>query len=497
MMRVTFPSTRSFSGFNAPGRVECDVLGLEVVEGAIPGDLDGTFFRVGPDPQWPPLHGDDIPLNGDGMACAFRFKDGRVDFKSRYIETQKFMAERAAGRALFGVYRNPYTDDASVQGLSRGTANTNLVWHAGKLLALKEDSRPVVLDPHTLATLDDSYDFGGQLNSPTFTAHPKIDPVTGDMFGFGYEAKGEATPDIAFYVIGADGKVSSESWFAAPYPSMVHDFGVTREHVVFAISPLVADLELLKKGGPHFTWDSSKDVYVGVFPRPDIGNNGVRDIRWFRAPTCFSSHVMNAYTDRGPGGEILVHFDTPAGDMVVFPFFPSKNGERFDQTRAVPYMERWTFDLSNPGDAFQRRKLAPFEAEFPRVDDRYLMGKHRHAWASSIHDGATKGITGGSVSGKNFNALAHFDLATGVTTQYYAGDGCGIQEPTFIPRPGSSEEGDGYVVALVNHLAEARNDLILLDARDFKKGPVARVRLPLRLRNGLHGNWVAAADLEG
>ncbi len=484
-MSLTFPQTRSFTGFNAPGRFECDLHDLEVVQGEVPVELEGSFFRVGPDPQFPPKNGDDIPLNGDGMACAFRFSKGRVSLSTRYIRTPKFVAEREAGQALFGVYRNPYTDDPSVAGLSRGTANTNLVWHAGRLLALKEDSQPIEIDPHTLETLG-TWDFHGALKSPTCTAHPKIDPVTGEMIFYGYEAKGEATPDIAYYVADRHGRITQEHWFQAPYASMVHDFGVTQEHVVFAISPLVANLDLMRQGGPHFGWDGQRDVHVGIFPRA----TGPRDIRWFRAPTCFSSHVLNAFTDGSK-----VHFDTPAGEMVVFPFFPLLSGGPFDQAKATPYIERWSFDLAQPGEGFERRRLSDIPGEFPRVDDRFAGGNVRHAWMVARDTTRERPATNASISGKTFDALAHLDLAQQRTHLYYVGDNASTQEPIFAPRPGSSTEGDGYVMALVNRLGEMRNDLVILDAQAFDKGPVATLRLPLRLRNGLHGNWVARADL--
>ena len=90
------------------------------------------------------------------------------------------------------MYRNPTTDDPSVKGLSRGTANTQIFYHHQRLLAMKEDSPPVALNPLTLETVDDYYTFGGGLQGQTFTAHPKIDPHTGELVAFGYEAKGLA-----------------------------------------------------------------------------------------------------------------------------------------------------------------------------------------------------------------------------------------------------------------------------------------------------------------
>ena len=136
-MSVYFESARP--GYFAPTRFEADLYDCEV-EGKIPDDLNGTFYRIQPDRKYPQRYVNDIPFNGDGMATYFRFSHGHVDFKSRYVQTDRYVAEAKARKALFGLYRNRYSDDPSVKDLSGGTANTNLFYHAGKLLALKEDT---------------------------------------------------------------------------------------------------------------------------------------------------------------------------------------------------------------------------------------------------------------------------------------------------------------------------------------------------------------------
>src|SRR5690606_9032689 len=175
----TFGSGGSAGG--SVNRAEIDLHDCEV-EGDLPRDLDGVFYRVGPDPQYPkdPKYARDIVFDGEGHVSMFRIKDGHVDYKTRYARTQRWKAQHEARRSLFGMYRNPLTDDPSVAGLSRGTANTQLFLHHGKLLVFKEDSPPVYMDPLTLETLDDYYTFGGKLQSQTHTAHPKIDPLTGE-----------------------------------------------------------------------------------------------------------------------------------------------------------------------------------------------------------------------------------------------------------------------------------------------------------------------------
>ena len=476
-----FPDLPIYSGFDRPGRIEADVFELEV-EGSLPVDLEGTFYRVAPEPQFPPLLGDDIVINGDGMIGLFRFAGGHVDFRSRYVRTEKFTLERSARRALFGAYRNPYTDDVSVRGLSRGTANTNVMWHGGRLLAFKEDSPPVEVDPTTLATRG-TCDFNGALTSRTFTAHPKVDPVTGELIGFGYAAKGETSRDIAFYVIDAHGRVVREEWLEAPYAGEIHDFAVTREHVLIAVLPTTTSLERLKAGGPHWLWDPTRNSKVGIFPRAA----GAREIRWFEGPPRWLFHFFNAYTE---GTRVIA--DACVSEAQTFPFmYPDTLGQPFDPSKAVPRITRWEFDLAQRGgDTFDERTLWPNYCEFPRIDDRFAMARHRRGFVIA-HDPAHD-FSGGGIFGPAFNTIACFDFESGRATSFALDSKSTAQEPVFVPRYGGAPEGDGYLLVLVNRFETMLNDLLVFDTRVIASGPIATVKLPLRLRNGEHGNWVPA-----
>ena len=333
-MSVRFPDEPGFQGRFAPVRLEGEIRGVEVTQGEIPASLRGTYYRVGADPAWPPFVERDFYFNADGMVAMFRFENGYCDFKSRYVRTPRFVAEREARRSLFGAYRNPFTDDPSVAGLSRGLANTNVYWHGGRLLASKEDSAPVQIDPDTLDTVGE-FSWDGDLSSQTATAHPKVDPRTGELVFFGYMAKGEATRDIAYYEADATGRIVHEAWFEAPYSSMVHDWAVTENFVVFPVIPLTASLERLKAGGPLYVWDGSEDVYLGVVPRKGTA------VRWYRGTNRFASHIMNAYDD---GRHI--HIDTPVGEKSAFPWFPDITGAPFDPEKASAQLTRWTIDTS-------------------------------------------------------------------------------------------------------------------------------------------------------
>ena len=193
-------NTPQFGATYAPFGAEVDVRDCEV-EGKIPANLSGGFYAVGPDPMYPLAPGN-IPFDGDGHVRLFRIRNGRVDYRSRYVRTERYVAQDAARRNLMPMYRNPALDDPSVRGLSRSTANTHVIPHRHLLLALKEDSPPSALDLNTLETLDPVYTFDGQLpRDQPFTAHPKVCSVTGNIVAFGYEARGFGSDAIAVFEI--------------------------------------------------------------------------------------------------------------------------------------------------------------------------------------------------------------------------------------------------------------------------------------------------------
>jgi len=354
-MTTQFPDTMDFNGFNAPSRIECDIYDL-VVEGRIPEEINGIWYRLTPDSQYPPMLGHDTYLSGDGMISMLRFENGHVDFKSRYVMTDRLKNDRAARRSHYGLYRNPNTDDPSVRNGKRGAANTTPIYHGGKLLALKEDSRAMELHPFTLETIGE-WDFEGRLRSETMTAHPRYDPDTGELYFFGYEAGGLATRDVAYCVADKEGKLVREEWFEVPYVSLMHDFVVTREHVIFPVFPTVADPERIKAGGPHWGWDPSKETWVGIMPR----DGGTGSMRWFRGPPVSAFHFMNGYTD----GD-LVHMDFGYAKVNQFPFIREATGVEFKpEDMQYPYV-RWTFDLSKPGDTYEETMLG-IGGDFPRV----------------------------------------------------------------------------------------------------------------------------------
>ncbi len=484
---ANFPDTMSFTGFNMPSRIEADIADL-VHKGSIPEELNGAFFRVQPDPQFPPRLGDDIAFNGDGMITRFHFHDGQCDFRQRWAKTDKWKLEHEAGEGLFGAYRNPIGDDDRVKGEVRGTANTNAFLFGGKLWALKEDSPALLMDPATMET--DGYTrFEGKMKGQTFTAHPKIDPISGNMIAFGYAASGLCSDDCTYYEVTPEGELIRELWFKPPYYCMMHDFAITPDYAIFHIVPSIGSWERLEKGMPHFGFDTTMPVYLGVLPRREGAS--ADDIRWFKRDNCFASHVMNAFQEGSK-----VHFDTAEAKNNMFPFFPDIHGAPFNGMEAMSYLTRWTVDMASNTDEFAAiTKLTETAGEFPRIDDRRTGQPYRYGWMLEMDMRRPVELRGGSAGGLLMNCLFLKDHLTGAEQHYWCGPVSSLQEPCFIPRSKEADEGEGWVVMVCNRLDDHVSDLLLFDALDIEKGPIATINIPIRLRFGLHGNWGFAEDI--
>ena len=217
----------------APVQTESTADQLSVL-GEIPLELNGMFVRNEPNPQFPPV-GTYHWFDGDGMLHGVRIQDGKASYRNRYIRTQGFEQERRAGRALFGGLLQP------LQGGFKNVANTAIVWHRERLLALWEGGEPHAIAVPSLETLG-SHTFGGKLTSPV-TAHPKIDPVTKEMMFFGYSLA--QPPHVKYSIVSSDGKLLRTVPIELPVGVMMHDFAITEHYTIFMDLPLTFRRERL------------------------------------------------------------------------------------------------------------------------------------------------------------------------------------------------------------------------------------------------------------
>lgn len=486
---MPFPATPDYLGLNKPVGQEVSIKGLKASEGVIPADVRGAFFRAVPDPQFEPFFLPDTALSDDGMVSRILFNaDGTVDYDIKYVETPRWKAEKAAGKRLFGRYRNPYTNDASVEGVDGTVSNTTPVWHAGRLIMTKEDGPGFQVDPHTLETIG-AYDFGGALKSRTMTAHVRIDPQTKEMFVFGYEADGLCSTTMAYWWTDAQGTLIKEQWFDAPFCSLVHDFLITEHYAIFPLQPTKSDLEIVKAKGPHWIHDKDLEYHVGIMPR----YGDVSEMRWFKGPKGASSfHMMNAFET--PDGK--VHMDHHVTDTIAFPHIQADSGINVPPPMLGGGLQRWTMDLANEGEGVEVTPLGP-PGDMPRIAKADEGRNYKKGWYGSMNPAQIGPPVMGGVVGVMFSALLRKDFETGAIHGYNLPPAHGMSETVHVAASAPGHEG--WLVAVVDQETgpdQYEHAVWIWNAGDLPAGPVAKVPVPTRMRPQVHGWWVPLTEYE-
>ncbi|KAH9206666.1 isoeugenol monooxygenase [Leptodontidium sp. 2 PMI_412] len=463
------------------GRFECEMDEM-VVFGEIPQEISGTWYRIIIDPHFIPQKG--IPfVDGDGHVSAFRIQDGKISMKIKYVHTERWLLERKAGRRLFGRYRNPFDIHPCVRLANDSTANTNIIYWGGNVLALAERGLPYALDPDTLETRT-ADPFGGQVVAKTFTAHPKVDPHKNELVTWSYSAKGLSTRDICTYSVDPNGRISNENWFKQDKPGWPHDGWITDNWIILSNMPFgVNSDEEMKAGGDYWRFIPDQPSELLVTPRnanaPDHPNWKPGEFRKYTAPHGLIIHTGNAWEEEGGILKLESHFLT----FNVFDFFNPKD---YEAPKGKPSGDwvRWTLDLSKPDGT----ALPPLETllhgvfDFPIFDERMTGRKTKIVYMGGM-------IVPDEDTRPAFNAAIRLNTETGETSIFHAYDGGSIAEPAYIPRGPDCEEGDGWIIFYTSRESSPKAELVILDCKDFSK-PVAIAQLPFQIRNQVHGNWV-------
>ena len=481
-----FPQTFNFTGALEPVRVEAKSTNLEVT-GVVPAELDGMFIRNQPDPLFPPMMGDDMFFNGDGLLCVFKFKDGKVDLNQRYVRTERYEKQIEAGRSLFGLYRNPYTNDPSTQDKVYSTGNTNVIAYRGKLLALKEDNLPWSLDPETLET-HGMTDLDGQFTANTFSAHPKQCAKTGNLLCYSYRASGEHSDDVVFFEFDPQGNKLHEIRGTAPWTPMIHDFGVTENYVIYPLMPVKQRDDLGKQGTPILRYDSDVPLYFGLMRRDGDGS----DLRWMATPNGMCGHLHNVFERDGK-----VYVDLTLSDDNIIADWPDENGKAPPPQDIGITLSRVELDPNSEKAEGKVEHLFELMSEMPRVDPRYYGREYKYSYALTFDFSIWDFATMGPPQPFFFNSILKIDTRSGkIVEQWNSGAQTCLQEPQFVPKSDDAEEGDGYLLFAATDVPAGKSDLIIIDTADFAAGPVARVHSPVRMRQALHGNWISTEELE-
>jgi carotenoid cleavage dioxygenase-like enzyme len=424
-------------GNYAPVSDEIETFALSV-QGAIPPELNGVFMRVGANP----LSGKSSHwFMGDGMLHGVRLENGQAQwYRNRWIRTAAF-------------------DDPSAGGLIANMANTALVQHAGKLLALYEVTLPTEIQSDLSTTGE--YSFGGALSGP-MTAHPKIDPVTGEMHFIGY---GPFPPYLTYHVADKSGVLMRSEAITVPQPTMMHDFQLTANHAVFMDLPIVFDLNEIASGFP-FKWDPNAGARIGLLP---LGGTN-EDVTWFEVEPCYVFHTFNAYEDAA-GSVVLEGCRLPS----IWVDGPNDFG-----SASTPW--RWTLNPKT-GDVSEEA-FHDFNVDFPIIDRRVQGREHRVDYGLKLTPGTEDYPT-------HPTGIVKVDRQSGTTDYWSPGEAVQPDEALFVPANGQSGEDDGWLLSMVYDRAEARSEVAIIDASNVSAGPVARIAMPRRVPFGFHGTWVA------
>lgn len=467
-----WPDNEFLKGYYEPLTTECTAPDL-VVEGEIPKDLNGTFYRNGPNPQLPPKN-DYHFFTGDGMVHAFTIANGRVSHKNRWARTERFRLEQRVGESLFSGM-NPLDTPPEyldfVLNDKEGVANTSIVLHGERMLLLEEGHLPFEMDPDTLES-HGAWNFYGKLNT-TMSAHPKVDPLTGEMLFHAYMATGPFTDDMGLYRVNAQGHMTQANLFKAPYSAMVHDFVVTENFILFPVMPIAGDMERAMTGLPPFAWQPELGTRVGVMPR----DGTPADLRWIEGDACYVFHFMNGRDENGVITIEACHFDSP-------PLFPMADGTP-TPPNIHPSIARWTIDMNAANPRLKAEYLADHGAEFPVIDPRFAMRDYAHGWYTSSDRSIPARIPDSDVV---YNAIVHFNVKT-QTEDTYAFEAGYVSEPMFVPRNAGAAEGEGYVLTCVYDIPSNTSALCVFDAQNIQAGPLGKAQVSHRVPVCFHGTW--------
>ncbi|MBJ6763660.1 carotenoid oxygenase family protein [Myxococcaceae bacterium JPH2] len=417
------------------------------VRGTLPPELNGQLVRNGhnPKPGVTPIHW----FKGSGMLHGIRLREGRAEsYRNRWVRTP----------ALDGA---PYMTERGPD-FTAHSAGTHAIRHAGRMLALNEAGFPFEVTPE-LDTVG-VYDFAGKLTTP-MTAHPKVDPLTGELHFFGY---GPFPPHLTYYVASATGEVIRKEVVPGAGPSLMHDFAITANHIIWFDMPVVFDMQ--NTSGMPFSWNSDSPARIGVMSRAS------GDVRWFEVDARYILHVTNAHEDAD--GRIIV--DAPAFDRGSWERSTAWWAGQADRgPHPLTGTSHWRWTLDSRSGAATSRQVDDLVVEFPSINPALLGRPFQYGYSLALPQGE-----------QGPWALAKHALSAGTRDLRVFGPGQMPSEGVFVPSARAAREDDGYLLTVVSHADQSPAELLVLDATHLAGEPVAVVELPRHVPAGVHGSWL-------
>ncbi|HSV82949.1 MAG TPA: carotenoid oxygenase family protein [Ramlibacter sp.] len=458
-----------------PNYEELNATQLEVI-GEVPRRLKGVYLRNTQNPVHQP-RGTYHPFDGDGMLHLLRFDEGRCEYRNRFVRTQAFQEEQAAGRALYaGLIDKPALAERpgwGARGGLRDSAATDVIVHAGSALAtFYQCGEPYRLDARTLQMQGVSAWGEKVLADGGISAHPKVCPRTGDLLFFNYSKN---APYMHYGEVDRHDRLVHYVPVPLPGPRLPHDMAFTENYAILNDFPLHWDEALLAQGRHKLVYRDERPARFAIVPRRHAPQDG---IRCFEANPTYVLHWLNAWEE---GGEIVLHGYHQATPMPRGGY--DNTGATLGPERYGPRLYEWRFDLET--GRTRERWLDDRLLEFGMVNARHWGRPYRYSYNMIAHPGSFL-----------FDGILRFDWTTGESQQYLFGEGRFGSESPMAPCHDAQSEDDGYVVSFVTDLRADRSECVVLDARDLARGPVARILLPHRISSGTHACWADASEIE-
>jgi carotenoid cleavage dioxygenase len=454
---------------------EVDADDLDVIEGAIPLDIDGVYLRNTENQIHQPL-GRYHPFDGDGMIHQIEFKDGRASYRNRFVRTRGFHAEQEAGGSLWGGLADPPAlarrPGFGAHGDLKDSSSTDVVVHAGLALStFYQCGEGYRIDPLTLETLG----VEGWVPIDGISAHPKVDEASGELLFFNYS---KHAPFLHFGVVDAQNRLTGYRPVPVPGPRLPHDMAFTEHYAILNDMPMFWDAELLKRD------IHAVRLHDGLPSRFALVQRAGGEARWFEAAPTYVLHWLNAYEE---GDEVVLdgyfqeepmpapRADAPAGFGPMMAYL--------DAHSFRPKLHRWRFNLAD-GRAREER-LDERILEFGVIDPRRAGRLYRYASSTRLAPGWFL-----------FTGWVKHDLLTGESWTYDLAPGRYASEAPFAPRVGSTAEDDGYLVSFITDENIGTSECVLIDAAHIEAGPVCRIALPHKLCSGTHACWAPRGALQ-
>ena len=451
------------SGNFAPVSRELDATDLPVIAGRIPPDLSGAYMRNGPNPLFKPISYT-YPMDGDGMIHAVYLDNGRARYRNRFVATTSLAVERRAGRAVYGGLANMVRVDPALvrpgenPGPVKNGAFISVLRHGGHLLALDETSHAyeLTMDLDTLGEWKAGTDRPIRLG-----AHNRRHPQSGALFALAYSV---SEPVVELHHIDASGRLLRSFPVSLAAPTMIHDFVLTERHIVLLAGPAVFDLAAARAGQPLLQWKPDLGMRIGV-----LGLDGGAPL-WLEADAFFVFHFANGFEQ---SGQIVIDYVRHGSFGLGYA----------GGARRVPTLHRMRIDPARRriGDA----QVSDLRVEFPRCNDTREALPTRFVYLPTLTDTLRQQ----DAPSDTFNCVLKIDTESGAVARHDFGNRI-AGEAVFIPRQARAED-DGYLAIFCFDPDTRASDFVLLDAARIDAEPVAVVRLPQRVPQGLHGTWIA------